>query len=183
MTRHFNPTRRAAAFAVALVAAVLALGVQAQPAGAARVDVQGAWARASVPGQSGTGAFMRLTAREPLRLVGASSPAAGVVEVHEMKMEGDVMRMRAVPGLDLPAGKTVELKPGSYHVMLLDLKAPLAKGSQVPVTLRLKDAKGADVTLPLQLPVALVAPGAAAPAADPHAGHGAAGHGADGHKH
>jgi copper(I)-binding protein len=80
-------------------------------------------------GQKGTGAFMKLTAKDGAKLVGASSPVAGVTEVHEMKMEGDVMKMRAVPALDLPAGKPVELKPGGYHVMLMDLKAPLAKGS------------------------------------------------------
>ena len=67
---------------------------------------------------------MKITAPEGAKLVGASSPAAGVTEVHEMKMEGDVMKMRAMPFLDLPAGKTVELKPGGYHIMLLDLKAP-----------------------------------------------------------
>ena len=85
----------------------------------ASVKVEGAWARATVQGQKGTGAFMKLTAPEGAKLVGATSPAAGVTEVHEMKMEGDVMKMRAMPVLDLPAGKTVELKPGGYHIMLL----------------------------------------------------------------
>eukprot|EP01034_Spumella_vulgaris_P004341 gene4341-5532_t len=80
--------------------------------------VEGAWARATVQGQKGTGAFMKLTAPEGAKLVGASSPAAGVTEVHEMKMEGDVMKMRAVPVLDLPAGKTVELKPGGTRRIL-----------------------------------------------------------------
>jgi len=86
--------------------------------------------------------------------------------VHEMKMEGDVMKMRAVPALDLPAGKAVDLKPGGFHVMLMDLKAPLAKGSTVPLTLVFKDAKGAESKLQLQVPVAAQAPGAPA-------GHGA----------
>ncbi|MEI8157805.1 MAG: copper chaperone PCu(A)C, partial [Burkholderiales bacterium] len=84
------------------------------------VDVKDAWARATVPGQKATGAFMKLTAKEGTKLVAISSPVAGVGEVHEMKMEGDVMKMRAVTGgLDLPAGKAVELKPGGYHVMLM----------------------------------------------------------------
>ncbi|MBP7566305.1 MAG: copper chaperone PCu(A)C [Burkholderiaceae bacterium] len=164
----FAVARRTLVAATVLAATGLALAQT--PSSAERVQVQGAWARASVPGQSGTGAFMRLTAREPLRLVGASSPAAGVVEVHEMKMEGDVMRMRALPELALPAGQAVELRPGGYHVMLMDLKAPLASGSAVPVTLRLKDARGTEFQLPLSLPVALAAPGAA-PAADAHQGH------------
>ncbi|MBC7608274.1 MAG: copper chaperone PCu(A)C, partial [Polaromonas sp.] len=97
---------------------------------------------------------------------GVSSPAAGVAEVHEMKMEGDIMKMRAVPVLDLPAGKKVELKPGGYHVMLMDLKTPLAKGSTVPVTLLFKDAKGVESRLELKLPVATSAPGPAAASAE-----------------
>lgn len=126
------------------------------------VQVDGAWARASVPGQQGTGAFMKLTAPQGARLVGASSPAAGVTEVHEMKLDGDVMRMRAVPVLELPAGTPVELKPGGFHLMLLDLKAPLAKDSTVPLTLTFKDARGVESKLDLTVPVAASAPGAPA---------------------
>ena len=122
------------------------------------VKVEGAWARATVQGQMGTGAFMRITASEPLTLTGVTTPAAGVAEVHEMKLEGDVMKMRAVTGLDLPAGKSVELKPGGWHVMLLDLKAPLKPGTSVPVTLQFKDARGARSSLQMQLPVAARAP-------------------------
>lgn len=126
------------------------------------VQVEGAWARASVQGQKGTGAFMKITAREPLALVSASSPVAGVTEVHEMKMEGDVMRMRAVPELALPAGQAVELKPGGFHVMLMDLKAPLMKDSRVPLTLVFRDAKGAQTRMELSVPVAATPPAAAA---------------------
>jgi periplasmic copper chaperone A len=112
-----------------------------------------------VQGQQATGAFMKITAGEHTRLVSASTPVAGVVEVHEMKMEGDVMKMRAVAGgLDLPAGKTVELKPGGYHIMMMDLKAALPKGSTVPMTLVFKDAKGVDSEVRLNVPVALAAP-------------------------
>lgn len=124
------------------------------------VEVQNAWARATVKGQMATGAFMTLTADHGARLVGASSPAAGVVQVHEMKMEAGVMKMAEVKGgLDLPAGKSVELKPGGFHVMLMDLKAPLTKGSTLPLTLILKDAHGAEVKQELQVPVAANAPG------------------------
>ncbi len=146
-------------------AALLAGAAQAQTA--APVAAEGAWARASVQGQKATGAFMRLTANEATRLVRAESPAAGVTELHEMKMEGDVMKMRAVPGLDLFAGKALELKPGGYHVMLMDLKAPLAKDTLVPLTLVFKNAQGVESQLQLQVPVTLQAPAA-------HAGHGAA---------
>ena len=141
------------ALALSLVASLAAAQTPA-------VKVEGAWARATVPGQKGTGAFMNITAQEGTRLVGLSSPAAGVAEVHEMKMENDVMKMRALPGLDLPAGQTVNLKPGGYHVMLMDLKAPLAKDSTVPLTLRFKDAKGVESKLDLVLPVGLAAPSA-----------------------
>ena len=123
------------------------------------VKVDNAWVRATVPGQKGTGAFMNITAKDGMRLVGVASPAAGVAEVHEMKMDGDIMKMRALPGLDLPAGKTVSLKPGGYHIMLLDLKAPLAKDATAPMTLRFKDAKGVESKLDLMLPVGLAAPG------------------------
>ena len=152
----------------------LAAALASAPAWAqsAAVQVEGAWARASVQGQKGTGAFMRLTAKDGARLVRAESSAAGVAEVHEMKMDGDVMKMRAMPALDLPAGKTVELKPGSYHIMLLDLKAPLAKGSAVPLTLVFQDAQGTESRLDLSLPVAAAAPGGA-----PAQGH------SHGHKH
>ncbi len=156
----------------ALVA--IALGLAFGAAGAQNVDVKDAWVRTTVQGQKGTGAFMKLTAREGMRLVGAASPVAGVVEVHEMKMEGDVMKMRAIPGLDLPAGKTVELKPGGYHVMMMDLKAALPKDSTVPLTLVFKDAKGAESRMELKVPVATAAPGAAA---------GGSAAGAPAHKH
>lgn len=117
------------------------------------VEVRDAWVRTSVQGQKSTGAFMKITARDGAKLVAVSSPVAGVTGVHEMKMEGDVMKMRAVPALDLPAGKTVELKPGGYHVMLMDLKAALAKDSAVPLTLVFKDAKGAESRVELKVPV------------------------------
>ena len=122
------------------------------------IAIKDAWVRTTVPGQRGTGAFMKITAKEGTRLVGASSPVAGVTEVHEMKMEADVMRMRALPGLELPAGKTVELKPGGLHVMLMDLKSALPKDSTVPLTLLFKDAKGVESKMELNLPVSAVAP-------------------------
>mgnify|MGYP006281348537 FL=1 len=127
---------------------------------AQNITVADAWVRATVQGQKATGAFMKLTAKDNLKLVSAVSPVAGVVEIHEMKMDKDVMKMAALPnGLDLPAGKTVELKPGGFHVMLMDLKAPLAADSSVPVTLTFLDAKGQKTTQELKLPVkAMAAP-------------------------
>ena len=119
----------------------------------AQVNVQDAWARGTVAGQKATGAFMKLEAAKASRLVSASSPVAGVVEIHEMAMENNVMKMRAIPGLALPAGKTVELKPGGYHVMLIDLVKPLGKGDTVPVTLTIQDKDGRKSTVEVKAEV------------------------------
>ena len=134
------------------------------------VKVESAWTRATVPGQKGTGAFMTLTAAQGLRLVGVQSSVAGIAEIHEMKMEGDVMRMRAIPGLELPAGQAVALRPGGYHLMLMDLKQPLLKDTQIPVTLRFTDAQGKPLQMQLSLPVLLAAPVGALQSQ--HGGHG-----------
>lgn len=106
----------------------------------AQVDIQGAWVRGTVQGQKASGAYLEITSKAAATLVGAESPAAAKVEVHEMRMEGDVMRMRAIARLALPAGRKVEFKPGGYHMMLIDLKQPLAKGDKVPLTLRVEGA-------------------------------------------
>lgn len=166
--------------AVMALGSLLISGMAWAHADAAHVKVENAWARASVPGQQASGAFMRLTAQEPLKLVGVETPTAAVAEVHEMKMDGDVMRMRAIESLDLPKGVAVDLKPGGYHLMLQQLKAPLLKDTQVPITLVFKDAKGAESRLNLQVPVRMSAPGAAGPQG--HEGHGGMDHGAA-HKH
>ena len=145
----------------ALAATLLSTSALAQT-----VEVKGAWARATVQGQKASGAFMQLTAKDKAQLVSVSSPVAGVAEVHEMKMDGDVMKMRAVQGgLDLPAGKAVDLKPGGFHVMLMDLKAPLVKDTTVPLTLVFKDSKGAQFKTELKVPVTSAAPAGA------HMGH------------
>ncbi len=138
----------------AALTTVCAVSVFAQ-----NVTVTDAWARATVQGQKATGAFMKITAKDNAKLVSARSPVAVVVENHEMKMEKDVMKMAALPnGLDLPAGKAVELKPGGYHVMLMDLKAPLAKDTSVPMTLTFQDAKGVKSNVELKVQVGMQAP-------------------------
>lgn len=149
----------AAAAAATMVPAQAA--APAAPAGQSQQlpRVDGAWVRSAVPGQHGTGAFMRITAPRAMQLVGIATPVAGVAAVHEMKMEGDVMKMRAIPALDLPAGRTVELKPGGYHVMLMELKQSLKAGSTVPITLLLRDGAGAESRLELKVPVEAKAPG------------------------
>lgn len=124
-------------------------------------SVDQVWVRASVPGQLATGAFMRITAKEPMQLVGASTPVAGIAEVHEMKMDGDVMRMRPAGPVDLPVGRAFELKPGGYHIMLQDLKKPLQAGASVPITLVFRSGKGVESRVEVHAPVALQPPGAA----------------------
>lgn len=101
----------------------------------AQVTVTEPWLRASAPGQRAAGVFMQLKADASARLVSASSPAAKTVEIHEMTMENGLMKMRSIPGVEIPAGQSLALKPGGYHVMLIDLKQPIKAGDVVPVTL------------------------------------------------
>jgi periplasmic copper chaperone A len=137
-----------------VIAMVLVAGVQAQT-----VEVKNAWVRATVQGQKATGAFMQITAPAANTLISVSTPVAGVAEVHEMKMDGDVMRMRPLAkGLELPAGKAVQLQPGGYHLMLMDLKLPLQKDTTIPVTLTLQDSKGVQSTQDMRVPVLTAAP-------------------------
>ncbi|MCX7175481.1 MAG: copper chaperone PCu(A)C [Proteobacteria bacterium] len=117
----------------AIFACLLATPVWAQD-----IKASAPWVRGTVAGQRATGAFMELTATDNAILLGATSPVAGVVEVHEMIMDKGVMKMRALPKLDLPAGKTVALRPGSYHIMLMELKQALKKGEAVPITLKVE---------------------------------------------
>ena len=125
----------------------------ALPAVAAEVTVTEAWVRGTVAGQRATGAFMTLTARADMALVGASSPVAKVVEVHEMALDGGVMKMRAVSRIDLPAGKPVALKPGGYHVMLMALQAPVAEGTKVPIALEFEARGGQRTIVTIEAPV------------------------------
>ena len=99
------------------------------------VAVHAPWVRGTVAGQKATGAYMELTSRVPARLVSASSPVAGAVEIHNMTMEKGVMKMFPVDGIDLPAGKPVKLAPGGYHAMMLDLRRQLKAGERVPFKL------------------------------------------------
>lgn len=152
-----------------LATSLLALTALAGAQQAAPVTASAAWARPTVQGQRSGGAFVTLTATEPLTLVGVSSPVATVAELHEMKLEGDVMRMRAVDSLAIAPGKPLELKPGGNHVMLQELKAPLAPNTSIPLTLTFKTAKGEQRQLALQVPVTATAPaGSAAAGAHQH---------------
>ena len=133
----------------------------------AQVTVSEPWVRATVPQQKATGAFMKLQSAQEAKLVSVKSPAAGIVEVHEMAMAGGVMKMRAVDGLALPMGKAFELKPGGYHVMLMDLKSQVKEGDAVPLTLVFETKDGKQQTLEVKAPARSMS----APAKAPHGGH------------
>ena len=120
---------------IALVASTFML--LALQASAADLEVKDAWARATVAGQKASGAFMTLTSAKGAALVGGSSPLAKSVEIHEMKHEGEVMKMRAASRVELPAGKAVALT-GSYHIMLMGLSKELKAGDTVPLTLQIE---------------------------------------------
>lgn len=116
----------------------------------AQTVVDDAWVRATVPGQPSSGAFMHITAATDSKLVEVKSPVAKTVQIHESKMENDVMSMQAVPSIALPAGKTVNIEPEGYHVMLIDLVGQIKEGDSVPLTLIVEDSKGAKESIEVQ---------------------------------
>ena len=131
-----------------LLGLLCAMGAQAQT-----VTVSDAWIRGTVQGQTASGAFMELTAKADARLVAASTPVAKVAEVHNMRMENGVMRMFPVAGIDIPAGKSVKLASGGYHVMLMQLQKPLNPGDKIPLqlTFELADKKREIVELTVEV--------------------------------
>ena len=147
------------------------------------VVVSQAWVRPAAKGQRVTGGYLQIQAQEAVTLVGFSTPVAGQAELHEMKMDGDVMRMRALTSLPIAAGQTATLKPGGNHLMLMDLKQPIDKGSQVPLTLTFKSANGQTFEVKVSAVAQSVAP-AASGVQDKKAGaHGDMGHHGDHHDH
>jgi copper(I)-binding protein len=136
--------------------AILAAMAIAMPAVAqtkSPISITKPWLRETAVGQSAGGGFFTVTNAAPSedRLTGGSSPIATRVEIHSMSMDGGVMRMRpVVGGLAVPAGKTVELKPGGLHVMLTGLKRPLKRGERVPVTLHFAKAGKVPVQFSIQ---------------------------------
>ena len=134
-------------------AAVLISGLLMAASALAQVTVRDPWIRATVPAAKSTGAFMQLQSVQDARLVEVRSSVAGTVEIHQMQMDGQMMKMHAVDGVDLPAGKPVQLASGGYHVMLMDLKRQLKDGEQVPVTLVIQRKGKKPETVDVQVPV------------------------------
>jgi len=148
------------------LAAALVIGLAWAGPAAAQTTVKDTWIRGTVPQQKATGMYAQITSASGGRLLSASSPAAGIVEIHEMAMDGSTMKMRRIAALELPAGKTVALEPGGYHVMMMDLKRQLRPGDTVPVTLVVEGAGGKRETIELSVPVRPL------DAAAPGGGHG-----------
>jgi periplasmic copper chaperone A len=139
------------------------------PPAMAQATVTDAWVRGTVPGQTSSGAYMQLMSATGATLLGVTTPLAGVAEIHEMRMDGSVMRMRSVAKLPLPPGKTIELKPSGYHVMLMNLKQPLKPGDVVPLSIRVQGKDNLVTTIAVQAEVRPLS-------APQTAGHGAHAH-------
>lgn len=129
-------------------ASVLASSAWAADYRLGSLEIEQPWTRATPPTAKAGGGFVTITNKGTTadRLVAARSAASDKVELHEMKMDGSVMRMRELEkGVEIPAGATVMLKPGGYHIMFMELKAPFAKDAKVPVTLVFEKAGTIDV--------------------------------------
>ena len=137
----------------AIVSITLSGTVSAQNALIGPIKIENAYTRATMPGQQVAGGFMKIENKSgPAdQLVSVSSPISGEVQLHEMSMEGNVMKMRQVQGIAVPAGGAVELKPGGLHIMFINIKAPLTAGETVPV--KLKFAKAGEVELKMPVNV------------------------------
>jgi copper(I)-binding protein len=139
--------------ALAVLIAVLALPAFALDYKLGAIEIGHPWSRATPPTAEAGGGFLAITntGTTPDRLIAVKSPAADKVEIHEMKMDGNIMRMREVEkGIEIPPGATVELKPGGFHVMFMGLRAPFAKDAKVPLTLVFEKAGSIDVELMVQ---------------------------------
>ena len=148
--------------ALAALFAVLAIPALALDYKQGAIEIRQPWTRATPPTAESGGGFLVLTntGTTPDRLIAVKSPAADKAAIHEMKMEGNVMRMRELEkGIEIPPGATVELKPGGFHIMFMGLKAPFAKDAKVPLTLVFEKAGSIDV----ELQVAAMGAGAPAP--------------------
>lgn len=161
------------AFQFAVVFALLATPSLAHEYKAGSIEIKHPWSRATPKGSEVAGGYMTLinTGKEADRLVGGSLPTAGKFEIHEMSMDGTVMKMRQLPnGIEIKPGQTVELKPGSYHLMFVGLKAPFEQGKKVKGTLRFEKAGTVEVEYAVE------------PVGGTPKGHGASGGGHE-HKH
>lgn len=116
-----------------------------------QLKIENPYARATAPGQKAAGGFMKIENKGAAdQLVSASSPVAGEMQLHTMAMDGNVMRMREVKTIDVPANGSVELKPGGLHLMFMDIKTPLKAGEAVPVKLKFQKAGEVEIKVPVR---------------------------------
>src|SRR5882757_3286659 len=138
--------------ALAALVAILALPAFALDYKLGAIEIGHPWSRATPPTAESGGGFLAITntGTTPDRLIAVKSPAADKVEIHEMKMDGNVMRMRELEqGIEIAPGATIDLKPGGFHIMFMGLKAPFAKDTKVPLTLVFEKAGSIAVELPV----------------------------------
>lgn len=157
--RRFQPSR-VAALALRLLVLLFAsaslqqaLAASPEPVAAGDLEISGYWAKAMLPNQPTGGGYLTLTNKggEPDRLISVSTGAAGMVEIHTMEMADDVMTMRPIDGqLEIPAGGSVELKPGGMHLMFMHVHEPFKEGTTVPVTLEFEKAGKVEIALPVK---------------------------------
>ena len=133
-----------------VIGVVMTSSAIAQNASVGSIKIENAYTRATAPGQQVAGGFLKIENKGAAdQLVSASSPVAGEVQLHEMAMEGNVMKMRQVKDIAVPANGAVELKPGGYHLMFMNLKGSFAAGQTVPVKLKFAKAGEVEVKLPV----------------------------------
>jgi periplasmic copper chaperone A len=136
-----------------VLACALSSAAYAQDAKVGSIAVNGAYTRATVPGQAAAGGFMKITSSGAAdQLISASSTVSDDVQLHTMTMDGNVMRMREVKQIDVPANGAVELKPGGLHIMFMNIKAPLKAGETVPVKLKFAKSGEVEVKMPVNAP-------------------------------
>lgn len=144
-----------------MAAAAMPASVRAaDPVSAGDLHIVAPWARASAPSAANGAAYLEIrnTGVESDWLVGAESPAAMMTHIHETSMEGGVMKMRPVEGVEIPAGASVVLKPHGLHIMLMKLHAPLAEGQSIALTLVFEKAGRVELSVPVAGPGAMEPP-------------------------
>lgn len=116
-----------------------------------QLKIENPYARATAPGQKVAGGFMKIENKGAAdQLIAVSSPVAGEMQLHTMAMDGNVMKMREVKAIDVPANGSVELKPGGLHLMFMDIKSPLKAGEAVPVKLKFQKAGEVEIKVPVR---------------------------------
>jgi copper(I)-binding protein len=134
-------------FSLISQSSVLALLLGLSLNASAQTTVEDAWVRATVAQQASTGAFMRITSTTDSKLIGVQSSVAKIVQIHQSSMANDVMSMKEVADVPLPAGKPVQIEPEGYHIMLINLVGQVKEGDQVPLTLTVENADGEKETI------------------------------------